>query len=267
MLPSWTWTLAAIDDHRPMTSRAAVPFLPHFPETVPLREPTSRRWVRWALIFGAWTSYGLSQGLLLKVTLTGMRWWWAVEICTGVAYSGLCSRPRSSGSSDASRKRTRKARRAGRARGDSTRGRAARHDRAPATRVDILTARRRRSPPELRLLADVHVLTYAMVVAAAWALGPTGIIAIAPCGRTCSRCSSLARSSSSSGFSSSRTSSSTASTRSRACARSARRRRTDAWQLHTLLRLSLERADRRGNAGRGAREPRPVLRHPARPLQ
>src|SRR4030095_4057472 len=62
------------------------PFFPLFMETVPVREPAGRRWVRWALIFGAWTAYGLAQGLLMKVTLAGMRWWWAVEICTGVAW-------------------------------------------------------------------------------------------------------------------------------------------------------------------------------------
>src|SRR4029453_10847424 len=78
---------ALIDDHnQPMTSSAAAPFLPHFTETVPPGEPSRRRWVRWALIFAAWTAYGLAQGLLMKVTLAGMRWWWAVEICTGVAW-------------------------------------------------------------------------------------------------------------------------------------------------------------------------------------
>src|SRR5512138_3452063 len=69
-----------------MTSSAAAPFLPHFPETLPVREPSTRRWVRWALIFGAWTAYGVSQGLLMKVTIGGMHWWWALEICTSVAW-------------------------------------------------------------------------------------------------------------------------------------------------------------------------------------
>src|SRR5690349_17566376 len=70
-----------------MKSSAAAPFLSHFPETVPQREPSSRQWVRWALVFGAWTAYGLSQGLLYKVTLgPGVTFGWAVQICLGVAW-------------------------------------------------------------------------------------------------------------------------------------------------------------------------------------
>ena len=68
-----------------MTSSAAAPFLPHFPESVPVGEPARRRRVRWALIFSAWTVYGLSQGVLMKVTLASYTWQWAIEICTGVA--------------------------------------------------------------------------------------------------------------------------------------------------------------------------------------
>ena len=68
-------------------SSAAAPFLSHFPETAPVTEPAVRRWVRWALVFAAWTAYGLSQGVLYKVTLgTGTEWWWAVNICLGVAW-------------------------------------------------------------------------------------------------------------------------------------------------------------------------------------
>ena len=70
-----------------MTSSAAAPFLHHFPETVPVRDSAAKRWRSWALVFGAWTAYGLSQGVLYKVTLgEGTLWSWAVTICVGVAW-------------------------------------------------------------------------------------------------------------------------------------------------------------------------------------
>src|SRR5215217_2847556 len=70
-----------------MTSSAAAPFLQHFPETVPAEQPAAKRWIRWGLIFGAWTAYGISQGVLYKVTLGGgTTWWWSIAICVGVAW-------------------------------------------------------------------------------------------------------------------------------------------------------------------------------------
>jgi LytS/YehU family sensor histidine kinase len=155
-----------------MTSSAAAPFLPHFPESVPVREPAARRWVRWALIFGAWTAYGLSQGLLMKVTLTGMTWWWAIEICTGVAWFWALLTPGIVWIQ----------RRIEEAHLGKIGAIGAHVMIAPAVALLVTVVRQRLttalSPIDVgSLLAsyvywlDVHVLTYAMVVVAAWALG------------------------------------------------------------------------------------------------
>jgi LytS/YehU family sensor histidine kinase len=153
-----------------MTSSAAAPFLPHFPETVPLSEPAAKRWVRWALIFAAWTAYGLSQSLLMKVTL-GMTWWWAVEICVGVAWFWAALTPGIVWIQ----------RRIDDARLGKIGAFAAHVVIAPAVAL-IVTMVRQRLTTALTPLGvgpllvsyvywlDVHVLTYAMVVVVAWAL-------------------------------------------------------------------------------------------------
>ena len=155
-----------------MTSSAAAPFLPHFSETVPVQEPASRRWVRWGLIFGAWTVYGLAQGLLMKVTLAGMTLWWAVEICTGVAWLWALLTPGIVWIQ----------RRIDEAHLGKLGALAAHAVIAPAVALLVTIARQQfttaLSPldvgpllPSYVYWLDVHVLTYAMVVAAAWALG------------------------------------------------------------------------------------------------
>jgi two-component system LytT family sensor kinase len=155
-----------------MTSSAAAPFLPHFPETVPLREPTARRRVRWALIFGAWTAYGLAQGLLMKVTLAGMRWWWAVEICTGVAWFWAVLTPGIVWIQ----------RRIEEAHLGKLGALAAHVVIAPAVALLVTVVRQKLewtlSPldvggllPSYVYWLDVNVLTYAMVVVVAWAVG------------------------------------------------------------------------------------------------
>jgi two-component system LytT family sensor kinase len=156
-----------------MTSSAAAPFLHHFSETVPVREPASRRWVRWALIFGAWTTYGLSQGLLYKVTLgSGTRWWWAIAICTSVAWFWALLTPGIVWIQ----------RRIGEAHLGRLGSLAAHAVIAPAVALLVTMARQRLttalSPldigpmlPNYVYWLDVHILTYAMVVVAAWALG------------------------------------------------------------------------------------------------
>ena len=155
-----------------MTSSAAAPFLPHFPETLPVREPSTRRWVRWALIFGAWTAYGVSQGLLMKVTIGGMHWWWALEICTSVAWFWALLTPGIVWIQ----------RRIDEAHLGKLGSVAAHIVIAPAVALLVTIARQRLttalSPldvgellPSYVYWLDVHVLTYAMVVVAAWALG------------------------------------------------------------------------------------------------
>jgi LytS/YehU family sensor histidine kinase len=153
-----------------MTSSAAAPFLPHFPETVPLGEPATKRWVRWALIFGAWTAYGLAQGLLMKVTL-GMTWWWAIEICTGIAWFWALLTPGIVWIQ----------RRIEEAHLGKLGAVAAHGVIAPAVALVVTMARQRLTtaftPVDVATLLesyvywlDVNVLTYAMVVVAAWAL-------------------------------------------------------------------------------------------------
>ena len=155
-----------------MTSSAAAPFLPHFPETLPMRESSTRRWVRWALIFGAWTAYGVSQGLLMKVTLAGMGWWWALEICTSVAWFWALLTPGIVWIQ----------RRIEEAHIGKLGALAAHVVIAPAVALLVTIARQRLTTaftpldvgelvPSYVYWLDVHVLTYAMVVAAAWALG------------------------------------------------------------------------------------------------
>jgi LytS/YehU family sensor histidine kinase len=155
-----------------MTSSAAAPFLPHFPETMPVRESPSRRWVRWALIFGAWTVYGVSQGVLMTFTLTNTAWWWAVEICMGVAWFWALLTP---GIVWIQRRIE-----------EAHLGRlgslAAHVVIAPAVALLVTIARIRITSAltpldEGQLLTsyvywlDVHVLTYGVVVVASWALG------------------------------------------------------------------------------------------------
>jgi len=155
-----------------MTSSAAVPFLPHFPETLPAPEPATRRWVRWTLIFGAWTAYGLSQGLLLKISIAQLTWWWAVEICTGVAWFWALFTPGIVWIQ----------RRIEEAHIGKIGAVAAHAVIAPAVALLITMVRQRLTtiltPLDIGPLLvsyvywlDVHVLTYAMVVVAAWALG------------------------------------------------------------------------------------------------
>ena len=156
-----------------MTSSAAAPFLHHFPETVPVRESAAKRWRRWALVFGAWTAYGLSQGLLYKVTLgEGTLWSWAVTICVGVAWFWALLTP-----GIAWLQRRIEEAHLGRL------GALAVHAViAPAVALVVTVARQRLttalSPldigpmlPNYVYWLDVHILTYAMVVAAAWAFG------------------------------------------------------------------------------------------------
>ena len=156
-----------------MTSSAAAPFLHHFPETVPVRESAAKRWRRWALVFGAWTAYGLSQGLLYKVTLgEGTLWSWAVSICVGVAWFWALLTP-----GIAWLQRRIEEAHLGRL------GALAVHAViAPAVALVVTVARQRLttalSPldigpmlPNYVYWLDVHILTYAMVVAAAWAFG------------------------------------------------------------------------------------------------
>jgi len=154
-----------------MTSSAAAPFLPHFPDTVPAREPAVKRWVRWLLIFVAWTVYGISQGILMKVTLPGMTWPWALEICTGVAWFWALLTP---GIVWIQRRIE-----------EAHLGRlgsiAAHVVIAPAVALLVTMVRQRLTtlltPIDLGSLVvsyvywlDVHALTYAMVVVVAWAL-------------------------------------------------------------------------------------------------
>jgi len=156
-----------------MTSSAAAPFLPHVSETIPEREPTARPWVKWALIFGAWTTYGLAQGLLGKITLgPGTTWWWAVEIYTGVAWFWALLTP---GIAWVQRRVE-----------EASLGKlgtlAAHAAIAPAVAVLVTLVRRRLMTavapldfgpllPSYVYWLDVDVLTYAAVVAASWALG------------------------------------------------------------------------------------------------
>ena len=156
-----------------MTSSAAAPFLHQLPETVPVRDSAAKRWRRWALIFGAWTAYGLSQGVLYKVTLgEGTRWSWAVTICVGVAWFWALLTP---GIGWIQRRIE-----------EANLGRlgafAAHAVIAPAVALIVTVARQRLttalSPldigpmlPNYVYWLDVHILTYAMVVAAAWAFG------------------------------------------------------------------------------------------------
>lgn len=155
-----------------MTSSAAAPFLPHFPESVPVGEPARRRRVRWALIFSAWTVYGLSQGVLMKVTLASYTWQWAIEICTGVALFWALLTP----GIVWIQRRIEEAKL-------GTFGAIIAHGIiAPAVALLVTMVRQRLttalSPVDIGPLLpsyvywlDVHILTYAMVVAAAWALG------------------------------------------------------------------------------------------------
>jgi two-component system, LytTR family, sensor kinase len=155
-----------------MTSSAAAPFLPHFPESVPVGEPARRRRVRWALIFSAWTVYGLSQGVLMKVTLASYTWRWAIEICTGVALFWALLTP----AIVWIQRRIEEAKL-------GTFGAIIAHGIiAPAVALLVTMVRQRLttalSPVDIGPLLpsyvywlDVHILTYAMVVAAAWALG------------------------------------------------------------------------------------------------
>lgn len=156
-----------------MTSSAAAPFLQHFTDTAPVPTPASRRWIRWGLIFGAWTAYGIGQGILYKVTLgAGTIWWWAIAICVGVAWFWALLTP---GIAWIQRRIE-----------EAHLGRlgalAAHAVIAPAVALLVTMARQRLttalSPldigpmlPNYVYWLDVHVLTYAMVVAAAWALG------------------------------------------------------------------------------------------------
>ena len=156
-----------------MKSSAAAPFLSHFPETVPQREPSGRRWVRWALIFGAWTAYGLSQGLLYKVTLgQGVTFGWAVQICLGVAWFWALLTPGLAWIQ----------RRVEEAHLGRIGSLAAHVAIAPAIALLVTLVRRRIttaiSPldigpilPNYVYWLDVNVLTYATVMVAAWALG------------------------------------------------------------------------------------------------
>jgi len=155
-----------------MTSSAAAPFLPHFIETVPAREPARRRWVRWALIFAAWTAYGIAQGILLKVTLAGMRFWWAVEICTGVAWFWAILTPGIVWIQ----------RRIEEAHLGTVLAFAAHVVIAPAVALIVTVVRQKLewtlSPldvggllPSYVYWLDVNVLTYGMVVVVAWAVG------------------------------------------------------------------------------------------------
>jgi LytS/YehU family sensor histidine kinase len=124
------------------------------------------------LIFGAWTAYGLSQGLLMKVTLANTTWWWAVEICTGVAWFWALLTPVIVWVQ----------RRIEEAHLGRVGGLAAHVVIAPAVALLVTMVRQQLtaalSPMDVGQLLpsyvywlDVHVLTYAMVVVAAWALG------------------------------------------------------------------------------------------------
>ena len=154
-------------------SSAAAPFLSHIPETGPVNQPGVRRWARWALVFAAWTAYGFSQGILYKVTLgPGTTWWWAINICVGVAWFWALLTP---GITWIQRRIE-----------EANLGRlgafGAHAAIAPAVALLVTVARQRLttalSPldigpmlPNYVYWLDVHILTYAMVVVAAWALG------------------------------------------------------------------------------------------------
>src|SRR5688500_5701080 len=156
-----------------MTSSAAAPFLHHFPDTVPVRDSAAKRWRRRALVFGAWTAYGLSQGVLYKVTLDeGTLWSWAVTICVGVAWFWALLTPGIAWIQ----------RRIDEAHLGRLGALAAHAVIAPAVALVVTVARHRLttalSPldigpmlPNYVYWLDVHILTYAMVVAAAWAFG------------------------------------------------------------------------------------------------
>ena len=156
-----------------MKSSAAAPFLSHFPETVPQREPSSKQWVRWGLIFGAWTAYGVSQGFLYKVTLgEGVTLARAMQICIGVAWFWALLTPGLVWIQ----------RRVEEAHLGRIGSLAAHVAIAPAVALLVAIARRRIttaiSPldvgpilPSYVYWLDVNVLTYATVIVAAWALG------------------------------------------------------------------------------------------------
>jgi signal transduction histidine kinase len=154
-------------------SSAAALFLSHVPETGPVTEPAVRRWVRWSLVFAAWTAYGIAQGILYKVTLgPGTTWWWSVNICVGVAWFWALLTPVI----------TWIQRRIEEAHLGRLGAFAAHAVIAPAVALLVTMVRQRLttalSPidigpmlPNYVYWLDVHILTYAMVVVAAWALG------------------------------------------------------------------------------------------------
>ena len=156
-----------------MTSSAAAPFLPHFPDTVPGRESASRRWVRWALIFAAWTVVRSVAGpsheghAQRHDLVVGGRDLHRSRVVLGAAHAQA-----SFGSSAASRTRT----------SAGSVALAAHAVIAPAVALIVTMVRNRLtvalSPLDVGQLLpsyvywlDVNVLTYAMVVVAAWALG------------------------------------------------------------------------------------------------
>jgi LytS/YehU family sensor histidine kinase len=154
-----------------MKSSAAAPFLSHFPDTGPVRDPAARRLVRWGVVFGAWTVYGLCQGLLWKVTLD-YTWWWAISIYTGVSWFWALLTPGIAWVQ----------RRVEEAHLGKVGAFAAHAVIAPAVALLVTLVRRwltaTMSPLELGPVLpnylywlDVDVVTYAMVVAASWALG------------------------------------------------------------------------------------------------
>ena len=156
-----------------MTSSAAAPFLSHFPESGPVHEPAVKRWVRWALVFGAWTAYGLAQGVLYKVTFgPGITWRWAIEISIGVAWFWALLTPAIAWIQ----------RRIEEAHLGKLGAFGAHAAIAPAIALLVTLARRELttafSPLEIGPVLpnyvywlDVNILTYATVVAATWALG------------------------------------------------------------------------------------------------
>jgi len=156
-----------------MTSSAAAPFLSHFPETVPVHDPAVKRSVRWALVFGAWTAYGLAQGVLYKVTFgPGITWLWALEISIAVAWFWAALTPAIGWIQ----------RRIDEAHLGKLGAFGAHAAIAPAIALLVTLARRELttafSPIELGPVLpnyvywlDVNVLTYATVVAATWAIG------------------------------------------------------------------------------------------------